>query len=61
MAHLGGMLFGWLYLKGWRPGSGLRLPSWKEWKESRRQAKLRKQFRVYYRDSRGKDPDRDEE
>ncbi len=61
VAHLGGMLFGYLYLRGWRAGSGLRIPSWKEWQESRRQAALRKKFKLYYRDTRGEDPNRDEE
>jgi membrane associated rhomboid family serine protease len=67
VAHLGGMLFGWLTLRGWRGlpfgggGTGMRLPSWKAWRESRRQARLRKQFRVYYRESRGEDAGRDEE
>jgi len=71
VAHLGGMLFGWLYLRGWRGlpwfgggsggrGPGFKLPSWKEWQESRRQSKLRKQFRVYYRDTRGDDAGKDD-
>ncbi|HET9952551.1 MAG TPA: rhomboid family intramembrane serine protease [Candidatus Eisenbacteria bacterium] len=61
VAHLGGMLFGWLYLRGWAKGSGLRIPSLKEWQESRRQAALRKKFKLYYRDTRGEDPNKDEE
>jgi len=64
VAHLGGMLFGWLYLRSGGMGPGFRLPSFnlKEWREARRQAALRKKFRVYYRDTRGEeDSTRDEE
>lgn len=60
VAHLGGMLFGWLYLKGFRSGGGgglrggfkLSFGGWyAKWKRDR----LRKKFRVYYRKSRGED------
>lgn len=60
VAHLGGMLFGWLYLRyGWgerRPGGfRLRPPSLRAWRERRRQEKLKKKFKVYYRETRGRD------
>ena len=57
VAHLGGMLFGWLYLRhGWGDrGFRFRLPSLTEWRERRRQDRLRKKFKVYYRDTRGDD------
>jgi len=60
VAHLGGMLFGWIYLRGFRSGGAgglkgaFRLPfgGWySKWKRNR----LRKKFRVYYRDTRGED------
>jgi membrane associated rhomboid family serine protease len=62
IAHLGGMLFGWLYLRSGGMGPGLRLPSfdWKRWRAARRQAAIKKKFHVYYRDTRGEDPDQDE-
>lgn len=58
VAHLGGMLFGWLYLRhGWgdRQFRGFRPPSIREWRERRRQEKLKKKFKVYYRKTRGED------
>jgi len=56
VAHLGGMLFGWLYLKGLpRGGFRFRMPSFGAWRERRRQARLKKKFKVYYRDTRGDD------
>jgi rhomboid family protein len=59
VAHLGGMLFGWLYLRyGWGergPRLRFRLPSLGAWRERRRQEKLKKKFKVYYRETRGKD------
>lgn len=65
VAHLGGMLFGWLYLRigGMGPGSGggFRIFDFKAWRDARRQEALRKKFKVYYRDTRGEDPNRDEE
>ena len=65
VAHLGGMIFGWLYLRGGGLGSGigkaLRSFDFKAWREARRQETLRKKFKVYYRDTRGEDPPRDEE
>jgi membrane associated rhomboid family serine protease len=58
VAHLGGMLFGWLYLRG-LPRGGLRnpLPGWRDrWRRER----LRRKFKVYYRDTRGGDDTPDE-
>lgn len=62
MAHLGGMLFGWLYLKmqgarfrGWR-GFRLRNPM-RGWRDRRRREQLKKKFKVYYRNTRGEDED----
>ncbi|MGH7682267.1 MAG: rhomboid family intramembrane serine protease, partial [Candidatus Eiseniibacteriota bacterium] len=55
VAHLGGMLFGWLYLKGipaWR--GGFRLP-FREWRERWRRDRLRRKFKVYYKETRGDD------
>ena len=57
VAHLGGMVFGWLYLRGKWGGAGLRLPSLRAWRERRRQERLKKKFKVYYRDTRGDDPE----
>ncbi|MBI4364701.1 MAG: rhomboid family intramembrane serine protease [Candidatus Latescibacteria bacterium] len=51
VAHLGGMVFGWLYLRGprWpRFGSGLR-DAYGRWRRDR----LRKRFQVYYQKTRG--------
>ncbi len=53
VAHLGGMIFGWLYLRG------PRLPRWRNpiggaydrWKRNR----LRKKFQVYYKETRGEE------
>jgi hypothetical protein len=42
-------------------GTGLRFFDFKAWRDARRQEALRKKFKVYYRDSRGEDPDHDEE
>jgi membrane associated rhomboid family serine protease len=62
VAHLGGMLFGWLYLRfGGMGGGGLSKFDLKAWREERRQDALRKKFRVYYRDTRGEDSSGDEE
>ena len=59
IAHLGGMLFGWLYLRyGWgerRVRVGFRMPDLRGWRERRRQEKLKKKFKVYYKDTRGED------
>ncbi|HZE19514.1 MAG TPA: rhomboid family intramembrane serine protease [Candidatus Angelobacter sp.] len=53
VAHLGGMIFGWLYLRGpkWpKPGNPFR-GMVRRWKHNR----LRKKFQVYYRHTRGED------
>jgi membrane associated rhomboid family serine protease len=53
VAHLGGMIFGWLYLRGGRiGGGGLRM---RDWWERRRRDRLKKKFKVYYRETRGRD------
>ncbi len=54
VAHLGGMLFGWLYLRGFRSGRGFRIPI-KEWRDRWRRDRLRKKFKVYYKETRGED------
>ncbi|HYQ88645.1 MAG TPA: rhomboid family intramembrane serine protease [Candidatus Binatia bacterium] len=52
VAHLGGMLFGWLYLRGPRlPRLGNPLGAYERWKRNR----LRKKFQVYYQRTRGED------
>jgi membrane associated rhomboid family serine protease len=53
IAHLGGMLFGFLYLKGGGIGPGLR---WRydQWQRQR----LRRKFDVYYNEKHRKDSDR---
>ena len=50
VAHLGGMLFGFLYLRGWPFPYRLQL-QYHEW----RRAQLRKKFEVYMRDQEKKD------
>jgi membrane associated rhomboid family serine protease len=59
VAHLGGMLFGWVYLR--RRRWGLRMPRTgpREWFDRWRQERRRRKFQVYYRETRG--PDDDEE
>lgn len=53
-AHLGGMLFGYIYLRGWALPHRLQL-QYHEW----RRAQLRKKFEVYMRDHEKKsNPDR---
>jgi membrane associated rhomboid family serine protease len=64
VAHLGGMLFGWLYLRhGWGERRvAFRMPSlgqWRRWRDRRRQEKLKKKFKVYYRETRGGDDGED--
>ncbi len=57
IAHLGGMLFGWLYLRGPR---WPRLPlgsSFRRWQQERR----RRKFQVYYRETRGRDEEEEED
>jgi len=49
-AHLGGMLFGFLYLRGWSLPYRLQL-QYHDW----RRAQLRKKFEVYMRDQEKKD------
>lgn len=61
VAHLGGMLFGWLYLRGLPFRGGFHNPI-PEWLERKRQERRRKEFKVYYRDTRGdEDDDADEQ
>jgi membrane associated rhomboid family serine protease len=60
VAHLGGMIFGWLYLRGIpgirsAGGGGFRMPDVRGWWERRRRDRLKKKFKVYYRETRGKD------
>jgi membrane associated rhomboid family serine protease len=50
VAHLGGMLFGYLYLRGWSLPHRLQL-QYHDW----RRAQLRKKFEVYMRDEEKKD------
>ena len=50
LAHLGGMLFGYLYLRGWSLPYRWQL-QYHEW----RRAQLRKKFEVYMRDQEKKD------
>jgi membrane associated rhomboid family serine protease len=50
VAHLGGMLFGFLYLRGWSLPYRLQL-RYHEW----RRAQLRRKFEVYMRDQERKD------
>jgi membrane associated rhomboid family serine protease len=54
VAHLGGMLFGWLYIAGLSGGGrfGYRIRSWySRWRHER----IRKRFKVYYKETRGDD------
>ncbi|MGE5178147.1 MAG: rhomboid family intramembrane serine protease [Bacteroidota bacterium] len=62
VAHLGGMLFGWLYIRhGWGDRRlSFRLPSFRAWRERRRQRQLRKKFKVYYKETRGRDEENEE-
>jgi membrane associated rhomboid family serine protease len=55
VAHLGGMIFGWLYLRSSFERGGFRLPSLRDWNERRRQERLKRKFKVYYRKTRGDD------
>lgn len=59
VAHLGGMIFGWLYLRGPRwPRFGVPFrDTYGRWRRDR----LRKKFHVYYQRTRGKDDRPDEE
>jgi len=59
VAHLGGMLFGWLYLKGLGPRGGFQNPL-RGWRDRWRRERLRRKFKVYYKETRGGD-DRPEE
>lgn len=54
VAHLGGMLFGWLYLSGFSGGGRLGY-AFRSWMARRRQERIRKKFKVYYKDTRGDD------
>jgi len=49
-AHLGGMLFGYLYLRGWSVPTG-----WQSRYQDWRRAQLRRKFEVYMRDQERKD------
>ncbi len=60
-AHLGGMIFGWLYLRNWGAFRGFRFPSPSAWWAKRQQERRRKKFSVYYRTTRGEDEEPDEE
>jgi membrane associated rhomboid family serine protease len=53
VAHLGGMLFGFLYLKGGSVGPGLQW-RYQQWQHRR----LRRKFDVYYNEKQRKDSDR---
>jgi rhomboid family protein len=59
VAHLGGMIFGWLYLRGPRwprmRGPGVR-GAYERWRRER----LRKKFKVYYEKTRGEEDEREE-
>ncbi|MDE3178293.1 MAG: rhomboid family intramembrane serine protease [Acidobacteriota bacterium] len=50
IAHVSGLLIGYLYLRGLRPPSGLRR-QYDDWKRAR----LRKQFEIYMREHKKKD------
>jgi membrane associated rhomboid family serine protease len=52
VAHLGGMIFGFLYLKGWLSISGAR-QSYHRWRVNR----MRERFRVYENERRKKEDD----
>ncbi len=54
VAHLGGMIFGWLYLRGFPTWKGFRF-SPREWRDRWRRDRLRKKFKVYYKRTRGDD------
>lgn len=59
VAHLGGMIFGWLYLRGRGSWRGFRIPL-RQWRERWRRERLRRKFKVYYKKTRGEE-DRPEE
>jgi membrane associated rhomboid family serine protease len=52
VAHLGGMIFGFLYMKGWLSPSGVR-QSYHRWRVNR----MRERFRVYESERRKKEDD----
>ena len=54
MTHLGGMLFGWLYLRGFPAWRGIRIPL-REWRDRWRRDRLRRKFKVYYKETRGEE------
>ena len=65
VAHLGGLLFGWLYMRRFGRGAGRGTPfRWRnpirEWRDRVRRNKLRKKFKVYYRNTRGEEDGGDE-
>ncbi len=53
VAHLGGMIFGWLYLRGpkWPRGGNPMGDAYQKWKRNR----LKKKFQVYYSKTRGEE------
>jgi membrane associated rhomboid family serine protease len=55
VAHLGGMIFGWLYLRGFTGRGGLHLPNVHAWWERWRRARLKRKFKVYYKETRGRE------
>lgn len=60
VAHLGGLLFGWLYLRGLPRRGSFRNPL-RGWRERWRRERLRRKFKVYYRNTRGDDDDASDE
>jgi membrane associated rhomboid family serine protease len=61
VAHLGGMIFGWLYIRHGGLFGGFRLPSPGAWWRRRQEKRRRKKFTVYYRRTRGDEQDEPEE
>ena len=60
VAHLGGMLFGWGYLRWFSGGGAMGRGgsdrwSFGEWYRSWKRDRLRKKFKVYYKETRGQD------
>ncbi|MGE5176829.1 MAG: rhomboid family intramembrane serine protease [Hyphomicrobiales bacterium] len=59
IAHLGGMLFGWLYIAG-LSGSGRIGYAFRSWYSRWRHERIKKRFKVYYKETRGEDDDEPE-